>query len=209
MSPVRGQAIGVMFQSKRALFGSLQAIPAPLRGRRGAIPERVLNLFVGFGLLGILLYGVISWKSSGDDFPADMRRSTIEIRSRGFLLAGLLGGSRETDELGTVAVERLASDLRVQIHWVDEPASDLLRRLEADSLDVLVGYDASLSGAKAFGLTAPYLEVGESRFVLAVSAGENRLLRLAHLAVRSVRASDQETSAVGKAPRVGPGGQSP
>lgn len=56
----------------------------------GAISERLLNLIAGGGLLTLAVYGFIAWKTSGDAFPADMRRSTLEIRERGFLLSGTL-----------------------------------------------------------------------------------------------------------------------
>jgi hypothetical protein len=86
-----------------------------------------------------------------------------------------------------VAVEALAREIGVEVRWQRAPAAELLRRLEADSLDVLARYDASLPGAEAFGLTRPYAESGDSRLVLALPSGENRLLRLADRAALGVR----------------------
>jgi hypothetical protein len=164
----------------------------------GFISERFLNVFVGGGLLAIVAYGFISWKASGDAFPADMRGSTLEIRARGELSAGSLSSGSREDALGRSAVKRLAERLGARTRWMQLPPADLLRKLEADSLDVLAGYDASLPGADAFGLTRPYARTGRSERVLAVPPGENKLLGLADEAVRSIsRRGNRAASARG------------
>jgi hypothetical protein len=91
------------------------------------------------------------------------------------------------EDPGVLAVQALAQEIGVEVRWLHAPADDLLRRLEADSLDVLARYDALLPGSKAFGLTRPYFESADSRLVLAVPSGENRLLRLADRAAIGVR----------------------
>lgn len=154
----------------------------------GVIPERTLNLITGGGLLALLLYGFWSWRATGEGFPADMRHSTLEILRTAELRAGDLGGG-PADGPGRAAVELLAARLHARVRWVDLPPADLLRQLEACSLDVVAGYDPSLPGSDAYGLTRPYAGVDGSERVLAVAAGENRLLKLADEAARSLRGS--------------------
>lgn len=150
----------------------------------GFVSERVLDLVAGVGLVAILIYGFVSWRATGDAFPADMRGTTRTVLHRGFLEAALLG----TDASAPAAratVQRMAGQLGVEVRWVEAAPVELLRRLERDSLDVLAGLDPELPGSAEYGVSGAYAVVGGRKRVIGVPSGENRLLAVADRAVRA------------------------
>ena len=146
---------------------------------------RILNAIVAIGLTALVAYGVVAWWPERGHFPSDMRDSTLEAVERGTLRAASLA-ERGADPMGERALDELARRLDLRVEWHSLPAADALRRLRADSLDVLVHFEESVPLTEGYGFTRPYQMVGRARYVLAVPAGENRLLQEADRAVEAV-----------------------
>jgi hypothetical protein len=148
---------------------------------------RLVNALMAVGLGTLLVIGVVTWWPERPHFPSDMRDSALEIQRSGVLRAASLAPAG-ADVSGERAAGELARRLGASLRWEPLAASDALRRLEADSLDLVVHFDEALPASEAYGLTRPYRQAGAARLVLAVPAGENRLLQEADRAVASVAA---------------------
>jgi hypothetical protein len=146
---------------------------------------RILNATVAVGLAALVAYGVLAWWPERGHFPSDMRDATLRAEERGSLRAASLAAP-DADPLGQAAVEELGRAMGLPVEWTELPASSALRLLDSASIDVVAHFDEELPASEAYGLTRPYHIADGSRLVLAVPAGENRLLAEADRAVRSV-----------------------
>ena len=142
-------------------------------------------MIVAVGLAALVVYGVVAWWPERGHFPSDMNDATLKIVRRGSLRAATLAGT-VPDPAGEQAVQALARRLGVTVRWESSSATDVLRRLAADSIDVVAHVDRALPLFEHNGLTRPYRVEGPVRLALAVPAGENRLLAEADRAVRSL-----------------------
>jgi len=74
-------------------------------------------------------------------------------------------------------IEAFAAEIDAHVAWTNDSESDLLEMLERGELDVVVcGLRKSTLWSHRVGLTVPHTHEGGEKHVLAVRAGENRML---------------------------------
>ncbi len=136
-------------------------------------------------MLGLLALAATA--SGCDEFPKDIAGTTEGVLARGAMRAGIVAGGPAVEE--RALVERLANSMSVDADIRDGATEDLIQRLNAGEIDVVVGEFAKStpwSTRTAMTSSARAIAPPKDHPVLRalVRPGENRWLILVERTVR-------------------------